>query len=157
MVGEKRLWTAILLEGRASSPAYLLDKSTRIQACPLVELYPVYALISARANRIFQQWAPDLGQCTSSPILTHSASQEVASRKACLAGNGPVLSKRRNAADGRFLARPKGAPLGRHCGVAILGKDQPFPADRVLHWQPRDALNVSILVTRCTIMQREYS
>jgi len=23
----------------------------------------------------------------------------------------------------------------RHCGVAVLGKGMPFPADRALHWR----------------------
>jgi len=52
------------------------------------------------------------------------------SRKACLAGNGPSLSKRHNAADDRFLARPMGACLCRQCGVAVPVKGGPFTAQR---------------------------
>ncbi len=73
------------------------------------------------------------GGCASSLILTVSASQEAVSRKACRAGNGGSLSKRHNAADERFLARPQGASPRGHCCVAILGKGMPFPADRALH------------------------
>jgi hypothetical protein len=64
------------------------------------------------------------------PVIdsVHSASQEGASRKACLAGNGPALSKRHNAADGPFLARPKGAAPIRQLCVVALGKGLPFPA-----------------------------
>ena len=74
------------------------------------------------------------------------------SRKACLAGNGPALSKRHNAADDRFLTRPKGACLCRHCGVALFVKGWPFPAERALHCRQRHVLNVTGLVTRYTIL-----
>ena len=47
--------------------------------------------------------------------------------------DGRSLSKRHNAADGRCLARPRGAPPRGHCCVPILGKGVPFPADRAWH------------------------
>ena len=52
-----------------------------------------------------------------------SASGEAVSRKARLAGNGPVLVKRRNAADDGFTTRPQGASQTIQAGVALLGKD----------------------------------
>jgi hypothetical protein len=42
--------------------------------------------------------------------------------EARLAGNGPVLAKRRNNADGRFPARPQGATQMSQSGVAVLEK-----------------------------------
>ena len=52
-----------------------------------------------------------------------SASQKAVDSKACLADNGLVLVKRRNAASDRFLARPKGVPRRPQSGVAALAKD----------------------------------
>jgi hypothetical protein len=40
--------------------------------------------------------------------MTGSANLEAVSRKACLAGNGPVLVKRRNAVNNGFKTRPTG-------------------------------------------------
>ena len=59
-------------------------------------------------------------------------------------------SKRHNAADDRFLARPQGARLCRYCCVALLAKGLPFAADRALHKRHRRALNVTVFVTRYT-------
>ena len=70
-----------------------------------------------------------------------SASREAVDRKARLAGNGPVLAKRRNTAGGRFTARPKGASRMTQYGVAALGKGEPFPARCALFWVIREALN----------------
>jgi len=64
----------------------------------------------------------------------HSASWEAVGRKARLAGNGQVLAKRRNAADNRFPARPKGANQMIQGGVTALEKDQPFPSNCALPW-----------------------
>ncbi len=44
-----------------------------------------------------------------------------------------AIAERHNAADDRFLTRPKGARLCRHCSVALLVKGEPFTADRALH------------------------
>ena len=60
------------------------------------------------------------------------ASCEALGRKARLAGNGRVLAKRRNAADERFTARPKGAIQVIQYGVAALEKDSPFSSDCAL-------------------------
>ena len=54
--------------------------------------------------------------------------------EARLAGNGPVLVKRRNNADGRFPARPQGATQMIQYGVAALEKGLPFSADCALSW-----------------------
>ncbi|MGB0514147.1 MAG: hypothetical protein ACPGJE_04825 [Wenzhouxiangellaceae bacterium] len=62
---------------------------------------------------------------------------------------GPIF-KRRNAADERFPARPSGARLSRHCGVAILEKGAPFPADRALHGRLSHALKGTESVTGYT-------
>ena len=62
-------------------------------------------------------------------------------RKARLAGKGPVLAQRRNAADDHITARPKGATQMPQYGVAALEKDMPFPAFCVLSWTIWVALN----------------
>jgi hypothetical protein len=51
-----------------------------------------------------------------------SASCEAISRKARRAGNGPVLAKRRHAADDGFTTRPQGARQAIQAGVALLEK-----------------------------------
>jgi len=56
------------------------------------------------------------------------------------AGNGPALSKRHNASDDPFLARPKGAAPIRQLGVVALGKGAPFPANHALIWRIGAAL-----------------
>jgi len=68
----------------------------------------------------------------------------VVGRKARLAGNGLVLAQRRNAANDRFTARPKGATQMSQYGVAVLEKDMPFPADYVLSWTIWVALNPTL-------------
>ncbi len=65
-------------------------------------------------------------------------------RKARLAGNGLVLAQRRNTANDRFTARPKGATQMPQYGVAALEKDMPFPADCVLSWAIWVALNPTL-------------
>ena len=57
-----------------------------------------------------------------------SARREAVSRATRLAGNGPVLVKRRNKANGRFTPRPKGASQVTWLGVAALEKGMPFSA-----------------------------
>ncbi len=57
--------------------------------------------------------------------------------------NGPVLSKRHNAADGPFLARPQGAAPMRQLCVVALEKGLPFPASHALIWRIGAALNVT--------------
>ena len=56
-----------------------------------------------------------------------------------------VLSKRCNAADERFPARPKGTPEMIQYGVAVLGRDPPFPSDRALSCIIWVVLNMTIL------------
>jgi hypothetical protein len=67
-------------------------------------------------------------------ITAGSASWEVVDRKARLAGNGPVLAKRCNAADDRFPVRPKGGAQMSQYSVAALEKDMPFSAVCALSW-----------------------
>ncbi len=55
-----------------------------------------------------------------------------------------VLAKRRNTADDRFTARPKGATQMIQTGVAVLEKDLPCPADCALSWIIWVALSPSI-------------
>ena len=55
-----------------------------------------------------------------------------------------TLAKRRNTADERFPARPKGATQMIQYGVAVLEKGLPFPADCALSWIIWVALNPSI-------------
>ena len=64
----------------------------------------------------------------------------------------PVMArpKRRNTADDRFTARPKGATQMIQYGVAVLVKDMPFPADCALSWIIWVALNPSISPWRST-------
>ena len=50
--------------------------------------------------------------------MSHSASR----CKARLRRNGRPLASRRNAADGRTVAHPKGAPQKRQLGVAALAE-----------------------------------
>jgi len=54
----------------------------------------------------------------------------------------PVMArpKRRNTADDRFTARPKGATQMIQYGVAVLVKDMPFPADCALSWRSTNGL-----------------
>ena len=59
-----------------------------------------------------------------------TARREAVSRATRLAGNGPVLVKRRNKANGRFTPRPKGASQVTWPGVAALEKGTPGPAPR---------------------------
>jgi hypothetical protein len=68
----------------------------------------------------------------------------VVGRKARLAGNGLVLAQRRNTANDRFTARPKGATQMLQYGVTALEKDKPFPADCVLSWTIWVALNPTL-------------
>jgi len=55
-------------------------------------------------------------------MIANAAGRKGIERKARLAGNGPALAKRRNAAGDPFPACPKGAPHRRPCGVAALAK-----------------------------------
>ena len=55
-----------------------------------------------------------------------------------------VLAQRRNTANERFPARPKGALLMTQYGVTALNKDQPLFADCVLSWIICLALNMAI-------------
>ena len=87
-------------------------------------------------------------------ILTCSASREVVGRKARLAGNGLVLDKRRNTANDRFPARPKGAKQMTQYGVTALNKDLPLSADCVLSWIICLALNMSILPWKDTNIEQ---
>ena len=73
-----------------------------------------------------------------------SASREALHRQARLAANGAVLAKRRNTADERCTASPKGAARMIQYGVAVLVKDMPFPADCALSWIIRAALSPPI-------------
>jgi len=68
----------------------------------------------------------------------------VVGRKARLAGNGLVLAQRRNTANDRFTARPKGVTQMPQYGVAALEKDMPFPADYVWSWTIWVALNPTL-------------
>ena len=61
-----------------------------------------------------------------------SAGRETVGRKARRAGNGKALGKRRNTADERFTARPKGVLQMIQYGVAALEKGLPFSADCAL-------------------------
>ena len=54
--------------------------------------------------------------------LMDTASREVISHKARLAGNGCSLAKRRNTVDDHFPARPKGVSQSVQYGVAALDK-----------------------------------
>ncbi len=49
------------------------------------------------------------------------------------AGLAESSSREHNNADGRFSPRPEGASQKRQCGVAVLEKGLPFPADSALH------------------------
>jgi len=73
-----------------------------------------------------------------------SARCETLSRKARLAGNGLVLAKRRNTANMRFTARPKGAIQICQYFVTILEKGMPFSVDCASSWQIWMALNPSL-------------
>ncbi len=55
-----------------------------------------------------------------------SASRKAVDRKARLAGNGPVLVKRRNEASDCFPVRPKGATQMSQSSVTALEKGMPF-------------------------------
>jgi len=69
--------------------------------------------------------------------------KRLAARRAT-AGLAIAISREHNKADDRFLAGPKGAPQIVQCGVAVLVKDMPFPADCALPWPIWDALNPKI-------------
>ena len=70
--------------------------------------------------------------------------KQSAARRAT-AGLAVANSREHNNADGCFLAGPMGAPQIGQCGVAVLVKGMPFPADCALPWLIWDALNPSIL------------
>ena len=81
-----------------------------------------------------------------------SAQQEAVRRKACLAGKGCSLLKRHNAADGRFLLRPKGAPPMRQLGVAGLDKGTIIACGLRLdlaHWGDSELINTTSLEYQC--------
>ncbi|MCU7804432.1 MAG: hypothetical protein KZQ92_23010 [Candidatus Thiodiazotropha sp. (ex Lucinoma borealis)] len=59
--------------------------------------------------------------------------KRLAARRAS-AGLAVANSREHNNADGRFLAGPKGVPHIIQCGVAVLEKGMPFPADCALPW-----------------------
>ncbi len=61
-----------------------------------------------------------------------------------------VLAKRRNTANERFPARPKGAKQMTQYGVTALNKDQPLFADCVLSWIICLTLNMAISPFRST-------
>ena len=67
-----------------------------------------------------------------------------------------AIAERHNAADDRFLTRPKGACLCRHCGVALLVKGGPFTADRALHCRQRRALSVTGSVAGYTSSTHDF-
>jgi len=64
-------------------------------------------------------------------ILTGSAWREAARR--ATSGLAESISREYNTDDGRFSPRPEGASQKCHCGVAVLEKGQPFPADSIFH------------------------
>ena len=74
-----------------------------------------------------------------------TARREAVSRATRLAGNGPVLAKRRNKANGRFTSRPEGALQVIWYCVAALEKGMPFPAGGALFQVTWNALYPSIL------------
>lgn len=83
--------------------------------------------------------------CTRSkgyPSLQPVRKRPVARR--ATAGLALASSKEHNNADDRFLAGPTGAPQIDQCGVAVLVKDRPFPADCALPWPILGALNAWI-------------
>jgi len=89
--------------------------------------------------------------------LTVSASREAVGRtnsrrfrRGAPRREWPALAKRRNTADERFPARPKGPTRMTQYGVAVLEKGLPFPADCALSWIIRVALNPSISPRRST-------
>ena len=61
-----------------------------------------------------------------------------------------VLAQRRNTANERFPARPKGALLMTQYGVTALNKDQPLFAVCVLSWIICLTLNMAISPLRST-------
>jgi len=52
----------------------------------------------------------------------------------------------RNAADGRPVARPEGAPQAARLGVTALGKGTPFPAPRALIRAACGALHAALFM-----------
>ena len=78
--------------------------------------------------------------------MTHSARREAVSCQARECRTGYANSSERNNADSCLSPCPKGAPHSYQCGVAILGKGAPFPADCALPWYECGALNASYYV-----------
>jgi len=62
-------------------------------------------------------------QWSNKALSMGSASRAALNRQARLAGSGAYLAKKRNTADERFTARPKGAARMIQYGVAVLAKD----------------------------------
>ncbi len=85
-----------------------------------------------------------------------AAGWERVSRKACLAGKGWFLCKRRNAVDDPFPTRPKGAPQMRPCGVAALDNGSTIACGRRLAWTHLGALHSSISPCWITNFVDEY-
>jgi hypothetical protein len=77
-----------------------------------------------------------------------SASCEAVARKARLAGNGPALGKRRNAADDGFTTRPQGAGQTIQARVAVPEKDRAISCGRRLvlsRLAGSESINITLL------------
>jgi hypothetical protein len=68
-----------------------------------------------------------------------------------------VLGKRRNTANERFPARPKGAKQMTQYGVTALNKDQPLSTVCALSWIICLALNMAISPLRSTSYRYAFS
>ena len=68
-----------------------------------------------------------------------------------------VLGKRRNTANERFQARPKGAKQMTQYGVTALNKDQPLSTVCALSWIICLALNMAISPLRSTSYRYDFS
>jgi hypothetical protein len=78
--------------------------------------------------------------------MPYSASRKVVDRKSRLAGNGPVLVTKRNAASDYFSTRPKGAQMIQS-RVAALEKGHTIPCGLrlVLHHLDSSEYGIFIL------------
>ena len=72
--------------------------------------------------------------------MTHSARREATGCQARECRTSWANSSERNTAEGGLSPCPEGAPQARQCGVAVLGKGAPLPADCVLPWRACGAL-----------------
>ena len=115
---------------------------------------PILPTAASLLTKVYRIHYVRRSQYPSKVILTCSASREVVGRKARLAGNGLVLAQRRNTANDRFPARPKGAKQMIQYGVTALNKGQPLSAVCVLPWIICLALNMSILSWKDTAIEQ---